>query len=247
MEPLKDVFKIIRQGVWMVSVDLKDAFFPVSVHKSHQKYFEWFRGFYKFIGMPNGYSEAMRILTNIFGYSLRSLDPVFGYLRQEGHFSLIFVDDSYLQRNTESECLENIQVTVNLLIKLEFKIHELKLILKPNQELEFLGSVINTKNKTISINKDQSEHTIIKTKNLSSDSSPSIRKLPSVIGPLISLFPAIPFGNLHYRNLEKEKTKFLKKSASNYEAKVRISTFATDELKWWLHAILNAMNNINIL
>ena len=54
----------------MVSVDLKDAFFPVSVHKSHQKYFEWFRGFYKFIGMPNGYSEAMRILTKIFGPSL---------------------------------------------------------------------------------------------------------------------------------------------------------------------------------
>ena len=175
------------------------------------------------------------------------MDPAFGYLRQDGHFSVIFVDDSYLQRNTESECLENIQVTVNLLIKLEFKIHELKLILKPNQELEFLGSVINTKNKTISINKDLSEHTILKTKNLSSGSSPSIRKLPSVIGPLISLFPAIPFGNLHHRNLEKEKTKFLKRSASNYEAKVRMSTFATDELKWWLHAILNAMNNINIL
>ena len=45
MEPLKDVFKIIRQGVWMVSVDLKDAFFPVSVHKSHQKYFESFEAF----------------------------------------------------------------------------------------------------------------------------------------------------------------------------------------------------------
>ena len=130
---------------------------------------------------------------------------------------------------------------------MEFKIHELKLILKPNQELEFLGSAINTKNKTISINKDQPEHTILKTKNLSSDSSPSIRKLPSVIGPLISLFPAIPFGKLHYQNLEKEKTKFFKKSTSNYEAKACMSTFVTDELKWWLHAILNAMNNINIL
>ena len=118
MESLKDVFKIIRQAVWMASVDLKDAFFPVSVHKSHQKYFECFRGFYKFVGMPNGYSEAMRVLTKIFGYSRRSLDPVFGYLKQEGYFSVIFVDDSYLQRNTESECLENIQVTVNFFNKI---------------------------------------------------------------------------------------------------------------------------------
>ena len=98
MESLKDAFKIIKQGERMASVDLKDAFFTVSVHKSHQKYFkfEWFKDFYKFIGMPNGYSEAMRILTKI-------LRPVFGYLRQEGYLSVIFVDDSYLQGNTERE------------------------------------------------------------------------------------------------------------------------------------------------
>ena len=74
--------------------------------------------------MPNGYSEAMRIFTKI-------LRPVLGYLRREGYLSVIFVHDSYLQGNTESECLENIEVTVNLLIKLGFKINEQKSILKP--------------------------------------------------------------------------------------------------------------------
>ena len=68
--------------------------------------------------------------------------------------SVIFVDESNLQWKTESECLENIEVTVNLLIKLGFEIHEQKSILKPTQELEFLGFVINSKNMTISINKD---------------------------------------------------------------------------------------------
>ena len=133
MESLKGVFKIIK-GVWMASVDLKDAFFTVPVHKSHQKYFkfEWFQGFYKFIGVPNEYSEAMRIFTKM-------VRPLLGYLRQEGYLLVIFVDDSYLQGNTESECLENFEVTVNLLIKLGFKIHEQKSILKPTQKLEFLG------------------------------------------------------------------------------------------------------------
>ena len=45
-------------------------------------------------------------------------------------------------------------MTVNLLIKLGFEIQEQKSILKPTQELEFLGFVINSKNMTISINKD---------------------------------------------------------------------------------------------
>ena len=72
MESLNDVFKIIKRGVWMASVDLKDAFFTVPVHKLHQKIFmfEWIQKFYKFVGMRNGYSDAMRIFTKI-------LKPVF--------------------------------------------------------------------------------------------------------------------------------------------------------------------------
>ena len=91
-----------------------------------------------------------------------------------------------------------------------------------------------------------SEHTILKIKNLLSDSSPSIR-LASVIGSLISLFPAIPFGKFYSWNLGNEKAEFLKNSTWNFEVKVCISTFAIDELKWGLHAIQIAINNINIL
>ena len=188
--------------------------------------------------MSNGYSEAVRIFTKI-------LKSVFEYLRQEGYLSVIFVDDSYLQGNADSECLENIEVTVNLLMKLGFKIHDTH-TLKPTQELEFLGFVINFKNMIIFTNKDKSEHIILKIKHLLSDPSPSIRKLASVIGSLIFLFSVIPFGKLHFRSLEKEKTEFLKQAAWNFEAKVSISTFETEELKWWLHAIPNAINNKNV-
>ena len=113
MESLDDVFKIIEKGVSMASVDLKDAFFTVPVHKLNQKcfMFEWIQKFCKSVGMPNGYSDAMRIFTNI-------LKPVYGHLRQEGHLSVIFVADSYLQRDTEQECMNNIKATVDLLLNL---------------------------------------------------------------------------------------------------------------------------------
>ena len=81
--------------------------------------------------MPNGYSDAMRIFTKI-------LKPVFGHLRQEGHLSVIFVDDSYLQGDTEQECMNNIKATVDLLLKLGFIVHEKKSVLKPTQKIEFL-------------------------------------------------------------------------------------------------------------
>ena len=102
---------------------------------------------------------------------------------------------------------------------MRFKIHEQKSILKPTQELEFLGFVINSKNMTISKNKDKSKHILLKIKNLLSDPSPSTRKLVSVIGSLISIFPAVPFGKLHYRNGEKEKIEFLKRQLGIWKQK----------------------------
>ena len=67
MESLTDVLTAIKKDVRMAPV-LKDAFFTIPAHKSHQKYFkfEWFQNFHKFLGsMPNGYSDAMRIFTKI--------------------------------------------------------------------------------------------------------------------------------------------------------------------------------------
>ena len=130
----------------MASVDLKDAFFTVPVHISHQKYFKfgWFQNFYKFLGMPNGYSNAMRIITKI-------LKPVFGHLWNEGHISVIFVDDSYLQRDTKHECMNNINATIDLLGSLGFSIHTGKSVLIPTQKIEFLGFLIDSKTMQISL------------------------------------------------------------------------------------------------
>ena len=108
MESLTDVFKTIRKDVWVASIDLKDAFFTVPVHISHRKHFkfEWFQNLYKFLGMPNGYSDSMRIFTKI-------RKSVFGYLRNQGHISVIFAYDFCLQGDTKQECIDNINAMID--------------------------------------------------------------------------------------------------------------------------------------
>ena len=121
MESILGVFKIIKKDVWMTSVDLKDAFFAIPINEACQKYFmfEWLEKNYKFIAMPNGFSDAMRIFTKV-------SKPVYAYLI---YMSVIFVDDSYLQGDTKQECLQNIEPTVSLLESLGSAIHEGKSIL----------------------------------------------------------------------------------------------------------------------
>ena len=78
--------------------------------------------------MPNGFSDAMRVFTKV-------SKPVYVYLRQQGYMSVIFVDDSYLQGDTEQESLQNIETTESLSESLSLAIHEGKSIQNPTQEI----------------------------------------------------------------------------------------------------------------
>ncbi len=51
------------------------------------------------------------------------------------------------------------------------------------------------------------------------------REVASFIGKLVSAFPGVEFGPLHYRNLESDKDRALKHSVANFEAKMTLSPF----------------------
>ena len=139
----------------MTLVDLKDAFFKISIHSDYQKVFKFIhkRIPCEFSSMSNGYSNAMRVFTNV-------LKPAFSYLREIEYLSVVYVDDSYLQGETFEECLQNITETVKLLQSLGFTIHPEKSVLKPTQKLAFLGVVLNSKTMTLTLADAEKERII---------------------------------------------------------------------------------------
>ena len=68
----------------------------------------------------------------------------------------------------------------------------------------------------------------------------TIRELAHVIGLLVSSFPGVQFGRLHYRHLELDKVEALKISKGNYDAQARLSQETYTELKWWIDNIMSA-------
>ena len=87
----------------MASVDLADAFFTIPINEAHQKYFmfEWLEKNYKFIAMPNGFSDQCVFLQKYLN------QYIYAYLGQQGYMSVI-VDDLYLQGDTKKECLQQL-------------------------------------------------------------------------------------------------------------------------------------------
>ena len=123
----------------MASVDLKDAYYSVPIHRSHQKFLKFARRgkVYQFTCLPNGLSCAPRCFTKI-------LKPVYATLRRAGHTNVGYIDDHYLQGDTKDECSSNITNTVSLLTKLGFLIHPEKSVLLPVQMITSLGFMLDS-------------------------------------------------------------------------------------------------------
>ena len=190
MESLYNVINLIHKDEWMASVDLKDAFYSIPVNKNHKNQFLKFMVTsrnYKFIVNLNGYKDAMRVFTKI-------LKPPFAKLRSEGHLSVVYVDDTYLQGDSFNECKMNVQATIKLLQELVFTIHPEKSILKPTQSITFLGFIIDSKNMVISLTYVKKQNIFNLASQILTKRQVTIRKLAKFIGCIVSSFPAVPYG-----------------------------------------------------
>ena len=129
MESITEVTDIVRPNVYMASIDLKDAFYPIPIHPEHHKYLKFvvLSKIYQYTCMSIDYGPAMHIFT-------KASKVPFSHLRSTWFVSVVFVDDSYLQGNNYKAFLRNIENTIELLQNLEFTIHPTNLFLLQHKE-----------------------------------------------------------------------------------------------------------------
>ena len=218
MESLQNVLELIRPGVYMASIDLKDAFYSAPVHKNQQAYLKFFvEEYLKFVCMPNGYGPAVRIFTKI------SKTP-FSILREIGFLSVVYVDGSYLQRDCYEDCFSIVLNTIEVIRSLGFTIIPEKSKFIPTQCIAFFGFILNSVQMAITWRKQNSGekkilnlcHEILK------EDVVTTRFLSKHIGNLVLAFPEVTLGSFYYWALEMDKAETLQLSNGNYDASVRL-------------------------
>lgn len=228
MDTLEAAVNMMRPGCFMASVDLKDAYYTVPIHPSHQKYLKfYFDGvFYTYTCLPNGLASAPRIFTKL-------LKPVYSTLRSMGHLNSGYIDDSYLQGDTSKECYKNVVDTVTLFTQLGFHVHPEKSVFIPSQKLTFLGFVLDSIAMTVTPTEDKAQRIRSVCATLLQTQMPTIRQVAEVIGILVSNFPGAQYGPLHYRHLERDKYLALIANKGDFAGKMQISPPALAEIQWW--------------
>ncbi|KAM9975640.1 hypothetical protein ACTFIW_005513 [Dictyostelium discoideum] len=100
----------------------------------------------------NGRSTAPRIFTML-------LRPVLRMLRDINVSVIAYLDDLLIVGSTKEECLSNLKKTMDLLVKLGFKLNLEKSVLEPTQPITFLGLLDKPEPSNVQLLNNQNECT----------------------------------------------------------------------------------------
>ena len=147
------------------------------------------------------------------------------------------IDNLLLIAQNPNDCVSNIHDTVHLFSKLGFIVHPEKSILKPTQEIEFLGFIINSLTMTVRLSASKSTKVQKACQDLLKSKHITVRDVAHVIGLLVSSLPAVQFGDLYYRRLEINKITALRQNQGDFDAVMNLSEHSKGELLWWINNI----------
>ena len=136
----------VHPGDWLVSIDLKDAYFHVPVAADYQKYLRFAVGnqHLQFTCLPYGLTTSLRVFSKV-------LLAVVALLRIKGVCLHHYLDDLLLLAQDRSQLLEHRDLVIATLQEFGWLLNLEKSHLVPTQSLIFLGALFNTIEGTISL------------------------------------------------------------------------------------------------
>ena len=240
MDTVRDAIMLMRSDCYLASIDFKHAYYSVNVHPKDRKYlcFEWRNKLYCFCALPQGLRSAPRTFTKL-------LKPAFATLREQGVTTLGYIDDSLFVADTKQDIGSAISMAVELFDGLGLTIHPVKSVLHPVKVIEFLGFILDSRNMTVALTqrkKDKIERlgrALLRRKNV------SIQELSEFIGNVVAADQGVEYAVLHYKGLEIERNRALKKAFGNYTNMMTLSDTGREDVQWWLDNIQTAQKCIS--
>ena len=151
-------------------------------------------------------------------------------LRQGGIQLIVYLDDILLMAPSVEQVIQHAASTLNLLDGLDFTVNYLKSVLVPSQQMEFLGSLVNPLDLSLSLPRDKIRKIQSKCQDLLNTPVTTVRELSKFLGLLSSSIQPVFPAPLHYRYLQQAKDSVLR-FCKSYKAAVHLDSECLQEVQ----------------
>ncbi|KAK5881766.1 hypothetical protein CesoFtcFv8_022528 [Champsocephalus esox] len=188
----------VHQGDWCTSIDLKDAYFHITIIPKHRKFLRFsFQGIsYQYNRLSFGYSLAPRTFSKCVE---TALEP----LRRGGMRVLFYLDDLLLlARSREEAALQTVQL-VSHLSSLGFIINWEKSCPLPSQIIMYLGMEFNSARMRARLSQRRVENLTALLRRVTPGRVVTALSVMQLLGMMSAGHVVIPLGLLYMRRLQR--------------------------------------------
>ena len=229
METPQTVQELVRKGDWMISLDMRDAYFHIPIHPQSRKFLRFvFDGqVYQFRALCFGLSTAPQVFTRV-------LAPFSKIVHLAGFRIVLYLDDWLVLARSQEEMSRAKKFVLELAQELGILINLEKSHLDPSQSVVYLGMQIDSTRFWVSPAKKRVDKALGLFKKFWSSDIMSAKSWLSLLGFMASLEKFVPGARLRMRRYQYYLKKAWKRSCQPQSTLIPIPRDLRGSLAWWL-------------
>ncbi|KAL0152401.1 hypothetical protein M9458_052124, partial [Cirrhinus mrigala] len=195
MLTLKHILTCVRDQDWFVAIDLKDAYFHVSMLPRHRPFLRFASEgrAYQYKGLSFGLSLLARVFTKV---AEAALAP----LREVGIRILNYLDNWLILAHSQDLVYTHRDVVLNHLARLGLRINWEKSKLSPAQSISFLGVELDLISMSAHLSPEGAQSVLRCVKTLRRGSTVPLKQFQRLLGHMASSATVMPLGLMHMSN-----------------------------------------------
>ncbi len=193
----KRIFGCVRPQDWFAAIDLKDAYFHVSILPRHRPFLRFaFEGrAYQYKVLPFGLSLSPRVFTKV---AEAALVP----LREQGVRILNYLDDWLILAQSQDQLCEHRDMVLSHLSQLGLQVNWEKSKLSPVQRISFLGMELDSVSQTTRLTQERAQSVLNCLNTFKNRTAAPLKQFQRLLGHMAAAAAVTPLGLLHMRPLQ---------------------------------------------
>ena len=229
METVASVLLSVREGHFLASLDLKDAYFQIPIHPSSRKLLRFTseETVYQFRALCFGLSTAPQVFTRVF-------TAVSAWAHSHGIRLLRYLDDWLVLSSSEREAKQSVQSLLSLCRTLGIVINKKKSDLVPSQTAKYLGMTIDTEAGKVFPSLARVEKFLTVAESFCTMAASPAQLWQVILGHLASLERLVPHGHLRMRSLQWHRKAHWSPESDPPSLPVPLPREVRRDLSWWI-------------